>query len=82
MRGESAAGMPMPEASVNEHGGAVARQDQIGAAGQTPVMEPEPQAETVESRPEDPLRAGVAPANGGHHPRSGGRIDDIHRQVP
>ena len=68
--------MPVPEAPVHEHSGAVLRKQQVGLPDQG-RMKSESQAGLVEVSPESELRLGVLTPDPGHHPASGFPIDDV-----
>jgi len=53
--------MPVPEAAVNKHNGAILRQDDIGLAEKPlPRAQPEPEAKPMQHRSHDSFRCGVA----------------------
>lgn len=61
--------MPVPETAVDEDDGTVFRQDQVGPAGERPVVRPvdrEAVAETVEHGSQGEFRLGVATPDAGH----------------
>lgn len=78
---ELAAHVAVPEAAVNENDCPVFRQDDIGFAGQLPVMKPIAEACLVEGAADDHFRFRVFAANAGHHPASCRCIDHIHNQA-
>ncbi|CAM2160962.1 conserved hypothetical protein [Paraburkholderia tropica] len=69
--------MAVPETAVHEHGGAIARQDDVGAARQFAHVEAKAEAAAMQQAANQDFRLRVAPANAGHHPASGGGIHDV-----
>jgi hypothetical protein len=72
--------MAVPEASMDKDHGLVFRQDDVGAAGQRPVLRAihrEAVAKPMEHRANGKLRLGVAAANPRHHLRALFGSEDI-----
>lgn len=67
----------MPEAAMNKNHGFVFRQNDIGTAGQFPVMQPEAIAHAVQERPDNHLRLGILTGDAAHVPASAGRCQQI-----
>lgn len=64
---ETAIGVGVPEASVDEYHGAPSREHQIRTPGQS-RMQPEPQATLPQTRPQHLFWPGIPAADAGHHP--------------
>lgn len=73
----TASGMPMPEASVNEHDGPVPRQDDVRPPRQASVVKAKSQTRSVQVGADDHLGLGVAASDTGHHPRPRLPIHDV-----
>jgi hypothetical protein len=73
--------MEMPKAAVDEDRDAMARQDEIGRAGQRPHMQSKAIAEGVHERAHGHLGFRVAPANRSHDARAGLLADAVHRSL-
>jgi hypothetical protein len=69
--------MTVPKASMNENGGLVLRQHDIRLSWKVPDMEPEPESNLVQSAAHCFFRSRIRASNAGHHPRTGGFVDDI-----
>lgn len=79
------AGMPMPEAAVDEDDRPIAGEHQVGRAGQIPTMEAEAITQSVRRPADDQFRLGIAIPYPGHEGgASGGRrlIGGKHRPMP
>ena len=72
-------GVPVPEAPVHEDRSTVFRQDQIRATGNLLRVQPEPEAQPVQSAADQTLRLRVAAPDTSHHPAAGRRVDDINQ---
>ena len=60
--------MAMPVATVDEHGGPVSRQDNVGRAGKIATMKPKAKPRAVECATDSKLGLGVAASVGTHDP--------------
>jgi hypothetical protein len=69
--------MAMPKASVDEYHRAILCEDHIGLSGKLPVMQPEPEAGTVQHFPDGYFRLGIFPPYAGHHPAAGRLINYV-----
>lgn len=74
--------MTMPETSMHEDHGTMLGQHDIRRAGQPPIVQPEPEACTVESASNYPFGPGILPADRRHHAGSRVGIDNIRHHPP
>jgi hypothetical protein len=58
--------MAVPKAAMHENHGPVSAQNEIRRAGQSSIMQPEPEAERVKHPAHDQLRLGILSPNGAH----------------
>ena len=70
----------MPEASVNENGRSIARQDDIWPPRQFRVQA-ESEAEAMERRTNLALGFRISALDARHHPTAGHPIDDVYHAV-
>ena len=75
--GIPAAGMAMPEATMNEDGATMPRQNQIGPPRQAAVMQDVSETQAMQSLPQGQLRLGVLPPDPRHHARAGLGVNDV-----
>lgn len=78
---QSAMLVTMPKASVDEYHCAIFCEDHIGLSGKLPVMQPEPEAGTVQHFPDGYFRLGIFPPYAGHHPAAGRFIDYVSQSA-
>jgi DNA (cytosine-5)-methyltransferase 1 len=62
---------------MDEHYGLAGRKDDVWTAGQAGLVNPETEATTVQGAPKLQFRLCVLSANPGHHPGTGGGIDNV-----
>ena len=70
--------MPVPEAAIDEHDGAVLRKDQIGSARKSSIVKAEPQARRMKVLAYKLFRVCVLALDRGHHSRTCCGIDYVH----
>ena len=75
---EKRAIMPMPEASMHEYDGMVAREDDVRFSWQLAGMKAKPETLAVECAAHQNFRSGITPAYAGHHPAAGGAVHHIN----
>lgn len=73
--------MAVPEATMDEDGGAKPGKDQIGPAGNMRGVKPVPESPRMQPAPDQHLWICILAPYAGHHPAAGLRIHDI-RQPP
>jgi hypothetical protein len=76
--GVLAAGVPVPEAAVDEYCRVMTFEDDIRAAGQAFATERESKTEAVEQRPDPHLRQGVPSFDAAHVPASALSREPVH----
>jgi hypothetical protein len=67
----------VPEASVYQDDGTVAREHNVGLSGQTAGVKSVTEAAPVQSMPDRNFGASVGTPNAGHHPAPYTGIDDV-----
>ena len=78
-RAVRAAGVPVPEAAVDEHREPVPSKNEIGTAGKLSTMQPKPEPHTVSGPADSQLGHGIARPDTRHHLAAPLAIDNIHQ---
>jgi len=78
-RSKAASWVTVPEAALHLHDRMPLWQHNVGPAGQPPVMKTKPKACRMKGLADHDFRFGVAPLDAGHHPRTGFRFNNVHR---
>lgn len=65
--------MPVPEAPVSKYHRLMAGEDNIGTPGQTPCVQAETEACSVQPATKYQFRPGIYAPDAGHHPAANGR---------
>ena len=74
--------MPVPEAAVDEDDSAIAREDQVGLAGQFAAVQAITIAEAVKAAADEQFGPGVLAPDAGHHTAAHLRTDHVGHGSP
>ena len=74
--------VPMPKATVDEHGNAIAGQHDVGRTVKIPTVKPISVSGTKQRRPRRQFGARVLASHRGHHPGPIGRWHSVHHGPP
>jgi hypothetical protein len=66
---------------MNEHDGAVARQNKVWSARQPTIIQPKPEATPMQTAADKPLRLRIASPDVTHHSGTGSRVYDVGHLV-
>ena len=72
--------MTVPKAPMDKERGAIAKENEVGAAGKASIMQTEAKPKTVEPLSHDHFGLGISASDTGHHPAADGSRHDVsHR---